>query len=59
MILPINSQDPADYDPWYDSNDDGTIDMRDIGEMARKFGASGIPINKTGLFARAILIFNL
>jgi hypothetical protein len=47
QVLPIGSQDAGDYDPWYDVNDDGTIDMRDIGGMARKFGATGTPINKT------------
>ncbi|MGD8566021.1 MAG: hypothetical protein PVF96_06705 [Candidatus Bathyarchaeota archaeon] len=45
----VSAQDPGDYDPWYDVNDDGKIDMRDIGGMARKFGAEGTPINKTEL----------
>jgi hypothetical protein len=45
----VSAQGPGDYDPWYDVNDDGTIDMRDIGGMARKFGTSGTPINKTEL----------
>ncbi|MGD8566212.1 MAG: hypothetical protein PVF96_07695 [Candidatus Bathyarchaeota archaeon] len=49
QVLPISSQSAGDYDPWYDVNDDGTIDMRDIGGMARKFGTSGTPINKTEL----------
>ena len=48
-IIPTSCQGPGDYDPWYDVNDDGTIDMRDIGGMARKFGANGIPVNKTAL----------
>ncbi len=37
------------YDPWMDTNDDGRIDMRDIGNLARMFGAEGTPINKTAL----------
>ncbi|MGD8545000.1 MAG: hypothetical protein PVH12_02390 [Candidatus Bathyarchaeota archaeon] len=46
MVL---AQGPGDYDPWYDVNDDGTIDMRDIGGMARKFGTSGTPITKASV----------
>ena len=45
----VSAQGPGDYDPWYDLNDDGKIDMRDIGGMARKFGTTGTPINKTEL----------
>ena len=49
QVLPISSQDAGDYDPWYDVNDDGLIDMRDVGGIARKFGTSGTSINKTAL----------
>jgi len=31
----------GEYDPWLDYNDDGKVDMRDIGPVARAFGASG------------------
>jgi hypothetical protein len=48
-IIPTSGQGPGDYDPWYDVNDDGWIDMRDIGGVARKFGGSGTAINKTEL----------
>ena len=50
MILPTRSL-PAigEYDPWLDTNDDGKIDMKDIGAEARAFGSSGTPINKTAL----------
>ena len=37
------------YDPWLDTNDDGVINMRDIGVMCDMFGASGTPINKTAM----------
>ncbi len=37
----------GEYDPWMDTNDDGRIDMRDIGNLARMYGAEGTPINKT------------
>ncbi len=37
------------YDPWIDVNDYGKIDMRDIGVLARAFGTTGAPINKTDL----------
>jgi len=39
----------GDYDPWADLNDDGKIDMRDVYVVARKFGTTGTPINKTAL----------
>ena len=29
------------YDPWADTNDDGKIDMKDIGYTAKLFGTSG------------------
>jgi hypothetical protein len=48
-VLPIGSQGAGDYDPWYDVNDDGKIDMKDVGGVARKFGTSGSSINKTEL----------
>lgn len=49
QILPISSQSASDYDPWYDVNDDGTIDMRDIGGVAIKFGSSGTNITKASV----------
>jgi hypothetical protein len=39
----------GDYDPWLDTNDDGKIDMKDIGAVARAFGTSGQNISKAGL----------
>ena len=39
----------VEYDPWIDVNDDGKIDMKDIGQVARAFGATGTAINKTAL----------
>ena len=36
----------VEYDPWIDVNDDGKIDMKDIGQVARAFGATGTAINK-------------
>jgi len=38
-----------DYDAWYDLNDDGIIDMTDIGLLCLKYGTTGTPINKTAL----------
>jgi hypothetical protein len=40
MIIPTRSQ-IGGYDPWADINDDGKIDMYDIGHSARLFGATG------------------
>jgi hypothetical protein len=42
MIIPTRSQIGA-YDPWADINDDGKIDVYDIGHLARLFGATGGP----------------
>ena len=49
QVLPIGSQSAGDYDPWLDYNDDGEIDMRDVGPIARAYGSEGTPINKTKL----------
>jgi hypothetical protein len=50
-VAPIRSGSPSagEYDPWLDINDDGEIDMKDIGSVARAFGASGTSINKTAM----------
>lgn len=49
-VMPtIGSPDAGDYDPWLDYNDDGEIDMRDVGAVARAFGSNGTAMNKTGL----------
>lgn len=37
------------YDPWMDINDDGKIDMHDIGNVAARFMTTGEAINKTAL----------
>ena len=51
MIIPTNSSlRPRDYDPWYDINDDGKIDVKDVYKVSLKYGTSGTPINKTALF---------
>ena len=49
MILPTKSSPGNGYDPWLDTNDDGQINIRDMYAMARAFGTSGTPINKTDL----------
>jgi hypothetical protein len=35
------------YDPWLDLNDDGEIDIFDVVMVARAYGSSGKPFNKT------------
>jgi hypothetical protein len=43
------------YDPWLDTNDDGTINMRDIGAVVSAFGGTGDPaknVTITGLANR-------
>ena len=47
-ILPTRSA-PGSYDPWADINNDGKINMYDIGYVASRFMATGEPINKTAL----------
>lgn len=37
------------YDPWYDFDDDGDIDIFDIVDIAARYGTTGTPINKTAL----------
>lgn len=45
-----NEEAGADgYDPWLDYNDDGGIDYKDLFMLARAYGTSGTPINKTAL----------
>jgi prefoldin subunit 5 len=39
----------GDYDPWLDIDDDGKIDMKDIGPAARAIFTSGYPVKKTAL----------
>jgi len=44
IILPIKSSPSAgEYNPWADIDDNGKIDMKDIGITAKMFGASGDP----------------
>jgi hypothetical protein len=50
-VKPIKSQTEPVYNPMYDLNDDGVINMRDIALLARAFGSSGTPVNKTELLA--------
>jgi len=48
-VIPISLQDVGDYDPWLDVNDDGSIEMKDVSAVARAYGTSGAPVNKTKL----------
>jgi len=49
-LVPVSTQQAVDeYDPWYDINDDGKIDIKDVAGVAIKFGTEGTPINKTEL----------
>ncbi len=44
-----SSPDVGDYDPWLDYNDDGKIDMRDIGATCRAFMSSGNPTKNVSI----------
>jgi hypothetical protein len=41
-VIPIKSAG-LPYDPWTDINEDGTINMKDIGNVAAQFGTTGDP----------------
>ena len=41
------------YDPWLDTNDDGVINMRDIGAACSAFGASGDPAKNVTIAGHA------
>jgi hypothetical protein len=44
MFIPLSgSQTVGQYDAWLDYNDDGKVDMRDIGPVCRAFGTTGDP----------------
>jgi hypothetical protein len=47
LFAGVTSQ--AEYDPWYDPNDDGYIGIDDIVATAERFGASGDPVGKAYL----------
>jgi len=50
IIIPTHSLSSANsYDPLMDVNDDGLINIVDIGKVAAAYGTSGTPINKTAL----------
>ena len=49
MIITTQSSSGDTYDPWIDINDDGKINILDITFVAKAFGTSGTPINKTML----------
>jgi len=53
VVIPTKSASTTDinpeYDPWYDLNDDGRIDILDLVSASHKYGATGMPINKTAL----------
>jgi len=49
LFLTVPESYIGDHSPWLDINDDGKIDMKDIAAVARAYGASGTPMNKTSL----------
>ena len=48
-IIPVGSQGVREYDPLFDINDDGKIDLRDYFGVGLRYGTVGTPINKTAL----------
>jgi len=51
IVAPIRSGSPGpgEFDAWLDWNDDGKIDMKDIGRVASAFGTGGQNISKASL----------
>lgn len=45
----LSSPQSFEYDPWLDANDDGKINIIDVSYVAKLFGTSGTPINKTDM----------
>jgi hypothetical protein len=51
-IIPVGSQGVREYDPWYDINDDGKIDLKDYYGVGLKYATTGDPtknVNVTNL----------
>ncbi len=48
-VRTIRSQTLGQYDPWLDINDNGKINIEDVAWVAKAFGTSGDPVNKTEL----------
>jgi len=51
VVAPIRSSTSGSggYSPWLDMNDDGKIDMKDIGSVAFAFGTNGQNISKASI----------
>jgi hypothetical protein len=51
MVLPTRSSttNGPKYDPWLDFDDDGYIGLSDLVSLAKVYGTTGTPINKTAL----------
>jgi hypothetical protein len=58
-IIPVGSQGVREYDPWYDINDDGKIDLKDYYGVGLKYGTEGTPINKTDLLLQLMTKIDL
>lgn len=54
-IVSVWSQGLREYDPWYDMNDDGKINLWDKYHMDLKYGTFGTPIDKSAWRAGLLL----
>ena len=54
FLIPASSSGILPYDPWWDVNDDGKIDIQDLARVSGAFGTYGEPINKTALLLELI-----
>ncbi len=51
-IMPVSSSGGT-YNPWYDINDDGKIDLKDVFAVSKAYGTTGEAYNKTELLLNA------
>jgi predicted secreted protein len=45
-VIPVGSIGGSRYNPWFDYNDDGKIDVRDVAAVCAAFGSKGTNITK-------------
>lgn len=49
VFAAIPTSGVGQYNPWYDINDDGQIDVKDIYKVSQAYGSSGTPLKKASI----------
>lgn len=52
-IIPVGSQGVREYNPWYDINDDGKIDLKDYYGVGLKYATTGDPTKNVTITGHA------